>query len=638
VTLNCAWPNGKLLSTIFGLVCLTLTAQAASTIISQGARDVKNASAYGGVSAKGDGKTDDTQAFLDALNKSRYRGPETTFTPVAIYVPPGTYLVRSSLIIWANTFLFGEPSSPPTVVLAASSPSFHSGANPFVVTASGYNTQPYSTNWSNRDGVTYASTNNIFSIDVHDINFIVESGNPGCSDVYLFAMAQQGSLRNSVLTADAKTAHCLRTGLSGGGGIIQGVTCNGGHVALERDATSMLVYRGCTFNGPVRLAAGQQFNFIACTFDDRVGKGFVRTGADWFAMEDCTFGAGTPFDPGGYSGWAWHLENIQWPNRSSVPAPLLPYADATGNVAQFTSNNIYYNGMKEPGASANTRLSAKGSPYPNPVYPRPTSVCVNVKSYGATGNGATDDTAAIRAAYSASKEVFFPLGTYRVRQTIKLGPGMKMFGQGGGSCIRESASVPALSVTGRSVDGVVVNGIWISACTSVAPCLVWNGDQSSIVMDARFSSEGTGGTLVAFQTGGGFFENGWWPNTASTGLKIRSTDPLYLYSIQAEHSASIAVEFNGARNVFALNLECENSQLACSITNSRQIFVQGLVCGNWTAVARYAIDNATSNVSIFGVLINHTTSGVLRERGVVYGSMAPSGHYSILDGYVRSDH
>src|SRR5271165_1060082 len=124
------------------LICLPLSAQAASTIVAQGARDVKNASAYGGVSAKGDGKTDDTRAFLDALNKGRYRGANQTLAPVAIYVPAGTYLVRSNLIIWSNTFLFGEPSSPPTVVLAPSSPNFRSGANPFVVTACGYNMQP----------------------------------------------------------------------------------------------------------------------------------------------------------------------------------------------------------------------------------------------------------------------------------------------------------------------------------------------------------------------------------------------------------------------------------------------------------------------------------------------------------------
>ena len=38
----------------------------------------------------------------------------------------------------------------------------------------------------------------------------------------------------------------------------------------------------------------------------------------------------------------------------------------------------------------------------------------NVKAYGATGDGVTDDTAAINAALAAGLDVFFPAGTYMV--------------------------------------------------------------------------------------------------------------------------------------------------------------------------------------------------------------------------------
>jgi hypothetical protein len=47
------------------------SALAATTILSQGARNVKNGAAYGGASAFGDGVHDDTQAILDALNINR---------------------------------------------------------------------------------------------------------------------------------------------------------------------------------------------------------------------------------------------------------------------------------------------------------------------------------------------------------------------------------------------------------------------------------------------------------------------------------------------------------------------------------------------------------------------------------------
>jgi hypothetical protein len=604
------------------MMCIAFTTQATQTIISQGARNVKSASAYGGVSAVGDGVTDDTQAFLDALNKGRYQGKANTFLPVAIYVPPGTYLVKQTLIVWENTFLFGEPSSIPTIVLAANSPNFRSGANPFVVTASGYNMQPYSTNWSDRDGVTYASTNNIFYIDVHDINFTVRSGNPGCSDVYLFAMGQQGSLRNSVLTADTATAHCLRTDLYGGGGIVQGVICNGGKVALDSALTSMLFYRGCTFNGPVSMTYGDQFNFIACAFNGN----FTNSGPSWFGMDDCTFASGT-FSPGSGS---YHIENTTLP---------------TGHVAQLTPSTVYYNGASVSGVTANVNAAAKGSPYANPAYPRPTSACVNVKSYGATGNGVTDDTAAILAAYTASKEVFFPLGTYIVSKTITLGPGQKMFGQGVWSEIYETANVPALSVTGRGIGGVVINGISIGTATP-ATCLVWNGDQSSVVLDSEFYSEANSGTLTNFQTGGGFFENGWWPqDTLSTGMLITGTDPLYLYSVQPEHFTATAIVLNGAQNVYGLNLECETDPEKgsvlnapfLSITNSSNIFIQGFVSGNYNSVVSYEVNNSASNVFIFGAAIDFNSKGVLEENGLFYGPSSPNINYSILNGYVRSN-
>src|ERR1700760_3305616 len=95
------------------LLLLVTHAYASTSILSQGARNVKNASSYGGVSAVGDGVTDDTQAFLDALNIGRGNplAENGDFLPVSIYVPPGTYKVSRPLIIWSGTFIFGEPSA-----------------------------------------------------------------------------------------------------------------------------------------------------------------------------------------------------------------------------------------------------------------------------------------------------------------------------------------------------------------------------------------------------------------------------------------------------------------------------------------------------------------------------------------------
>lgn len=45
---------------------------------------------------------------------------------------------------------------------------------------------------------------------------------------------------------------------------------------------------------------------------------------------------------------------------------------------------------------------------------------VNVKWYGATGDGITDDTAAIQAAINGDTDIFFPKGNYRITSTLTL--------------------------------------------------------------------------------------------------------------------------------------------------------------------------------------------------------------------------
>src|ERR1700737_4066010 len=139
---------------ILPLLLIIHSATHAATVLSQGARNVKNGAAYGGASAFGDGVHDDTQAFLDALNiglnVNRNGGP---IAP--IYVPPGTYLLSKQLILWVPGFMFGEPSNPPTLVLKSGSLTDTSNPKPFIVTLSSYNHQPYDTNWNSESTGNY---------------------------------------------------------------------------------------------------------------------------------------------------------------------------------------------------------------------------------------------------------------------------------------------------------------------------------------------------------------------------------------------------------------------------------------------------------------------------------------------------
>src|SRR6516164_2938036 len=63
-----------------------------SDVIEKSARNVKD---FG---AKGDGAADDTEAFIEALQSGRSL-PNGAKRPVSVYVPPGRYLLSSTLIV-----------------------------------------------------------------------------------------------------------------------------------------------------------------------------------------------------------------------------------------------------------------------------------------------------------------------------------------------------------------------------------------------------------------------------------------------------------------------------------------------------------------------------------------------------------
>lgn len=80
-----------------------------------------------------------------------------------------------------------------------------------------------------------------------------------------------------------------------------------------------------------------------------------------------------------------------------------------------------------------TRTSSLYSLFPITGGGSLTYTVINVKDYGATGNGVTDDTNAIKAAIAASvagDQIFFPGGTYLVSHTIVLLGYRAYFGAG----------------------------------------------------------------------------------------------------------------------------------------------------------------------------------------------------------------
>jgi len=99
----------------------------------------------------------------------------------------------------------------------------------------------------------------------------------------------------------------------------------------------------------------------------------------------------------------------------------------------------------------------------------------NVKDFGATGDGITDDTAAIQAALdSGSTSVFFPKGTYRTTASIEIDGNMTISGEGAypdgprivpDASVLEAVKVGSNSLFGGSIESIIIERNTFSSAT-----------------------------------------------------------------------------------------------------------------------------------------------------------------------------
>lgn len=89
--------------------------------------------------------------------------------------------------------------------------------------------------------------------------------------------------------------------------------------------------------------------------------------------------------------------------------------------------------------------------------------CTNVLDFGATGDGTTDDTAAIQAAINAGSQIYFPSGTYLISAALEIPNSKVLRGEQ-----RKTTIIKRLNTTAQTLDGVAsgspilyLHGTWI---------------------------------------------------------------------------------------------------------------------------------------------------------------------------------
>jgi parallel beta-helix repeat protein len=107
---------------------------------------------------------------------------------------------------------------------------------------------------------------------------------------------------------------------------------------------------------------------------------------------------------------------------------------------------------------------------------------INVKDFGATGDGNTDDSVAIQSAVSyastAKGTLHFPAGTYRIDTTISVPGNLRITGDGNMSHLTRTTTGNIFSITGTSetpVSNVHISNLRFSGPSTQANSIVGNG-------------------------------------------------------------------------------------------------------------------------------------------------------------------
>ena len=240
---------------------------------------------------------------------------------------------------------------------------------------------------------------------------------------------------------------------------------------------------------------------------------------------------------------------------------------------------------------------------------------LNVRTLGVTGDGVTDDTAALQKAIDEHRVLYFPSGRYLVHDTLTLKPDTVLIGlhptqtqidlADDSPDFRDVGPPRALISAPRG--GVnILSGLGVSTggINPRAVAVLWRAGEHSMIDDVRFLGghgiginpynnnqtadpdlrrrwDGQYPSLWVTDDGGGTFADIWTPNTfAQAGLYVSDTKtPGHVYEISVEHHVRNEIKLERVENwEFAAPQTEEESgespeSLSLEISNCRNLTV-----------------------------------------------------------------
>ena len=521
----------------------------------------------------GDGVGDDSTALQQAIDKVA----SSTGAGV-LFIPKGTYRLTKTVYVWPGVRLIGYGDSRPVLTLGENTPGFQDGTGKYMLFFSG------GRGFGRNDGPPQDGGAGTFYSAMSNIDIEIGPGNPAAVGVR-FHVAQHCYLAHMDFRLGS-----ARAGLEDIGNEVEDLHFHGGQygIVTKRSAPGWpILVIDCTFEGQSQAA-------ISC---DEAGLAVVRPRFTNVPTA-VSIAPGKPDELWISDG---RLENVTGPalvisdehsartqinlqNVACKDVPVLGGFRESGKkvagvgpayvVEQF-SHGLHLAGLGGVRQIKTTLAAREAAALPAPVdsdipaLPDP-ATWVNVRTLGATGDGRTDDTAALKKAIAEYRTLYLPMGWYCVSDTLTLRPDTVLIGLNpSATVINLPDKTPAFQGPGEpkavieapkgGTNIVTGIGVYTGAISSRAVGVKWMAGANSMMNDVRLhGGHGTrvpgerGGfgrlgnrdawnsqyaSLWVTDGGGGTFKNIWTPSPyAQAGMHISDTSTSgRVYAMSLEH-------------------------------------------------------------------------------------------------------
>ena len=557
---------------------------------------------------KADGKCDVTQALQSAINKVK---KEKNFG--ILFLPEGKYRLSSPIYIPASVRLIGYGKKRPELILAPNTPGYQNDINYMIWFTSAI--------VQSDDNVSDANSGTFYS-GISNINFKIGKGNPKAA-VVRSRYAQHCFINYCDMYIGDGFA-----GVHHVGNEIENVNFYGGDYAIVSSRTSPgwpMMMIDTYFEGQRKSAIHtREAGFSIVNMH-------VKNVPVVFEMEeniqDRLYIESSIFENISQCGIVISLENntfsqVNLTNIECKNVPILAKYRQSGRkifvnermykVKEFIYGLVYDN--LESKSDFKEKLEIEKIEYlsliNNKVIPSlpAMSEWVSVKSFGAVGDGITDDTESFLRAISSHKTIYVPQGWYRISKTLKFREGTCLIGlhpYGTQLIIKDGETefsgfgTPSPVVESSKGGSDILNGIgintgsynfravgckWMGGCESYLNDVKFIGGHGTLEKPNSGDKEQMASVLRGDQVlttkvsawdnqhwslwitngGGGTFKDIWTANPyAASGLRISDTStPGRVYAMSLEHHVRTETTMSNVSNwkFYAFQFEEEEKE------------------------------------------------------------------------------